>query len=132
MPDIKLPYNKAGIALADTLEKEVEAMGGDVSYDYPSEDAPGRVENYQWGGLVENNLNPMMPTDLQMDSKFEPPFEDGGKVDETLQATGKFQDGGKISPTLQATGKFGKGGKAMNKAMTENIMGQIEGKVYKK
>ena len=141
MPDIKLPYNKAGITLADTLEKEVEAMGGDVSYDYPSDDAPGRVENYQWGGLVENilnpimptdNLNPIMPTDLQMNTKFEPPFEDGGKVDETLQATGKFQDGGKISPTLQATGKFGKGGNAMNKAMTENIMGQIEGKVYKK
>ena len=80
MPDIKLPYNKAGMDMAETLEKEVEAMGGEVSYDYPSEDALNRVENYHLGGLVENNLNPMMSSDLQMGSKFEPKFEYGGKV----------------------------------------------------
>ena len=121
MPDIKLPYNKAGMDMAETLEKEVESMGGEVSYDYPAEDAPSRVENYQYGG----------------------------KIGETLQATGKFEYGGKVNSTLQATGKFGKGGKAKKKkkshnwfehggqveqdsAFAENAIGQGEGKVYKK
>ena len=53
MPDIKLPYNKKGIDMAHTIEKEVEAMGGEISYDYPSEDAASRVESYRDGGKIK-------------------------------------------------------------------------------
>ena len=71
MPDIKLPYTEEGMDLVDQIQDKVDAVGGDISSEYPTLNATDRMMN------------------TPMDTGIGSMYKHGGKVP-------KYQEGGKV------------------------------------
>ena len=71
MPNIKLPYTEEAMDLVDQIQDKVDAVGGDISSEYPTSNAADRMMN------------------TPMDTGIGSMYKHGGKVP-------KYQEGGKV------------------------------------
>ena len=69
MPTIKLPYTDEGEELIKDVMDDVEAIGGEINY--PTTNAPDRVETYKLGGMIKPPTAPSITP---------PAYKEGGKV----------------------------------------------------